>query len=496
VSTTAACSLGLRSELRPPTPERESAPPGGVARAESGRTAIAAPIPVDSPSSAFADYFRCVDLLAPIERRGDLSTDEGYFRLGDAVCYGRCSGASARYVDEPVADVAATVSCDGGRVTLPFDLSEVVTNLRQELYRPSPLTLLQRLTSGRTPRSLYYTLRPMLPVQVRKHLQKMRLNGWQRIAFPRWPIDVSVETLMRRVMALQLKSSGMRRLPFVWFWPEGARSCAIMTHDVEGPSGRAFCEPLMDLDDRFGIRSAFQLVPDAGAEITNALAAALRGRGFEVNLHDLTHDGYLFQDQAEFGSRAAQINQYARQLQCRGFRSGSMYREQQWYAAFEFSYDMSVPNAAHLEPQRGGCCTVMPYFVGKILELPLTTTQDYSLFHILEQYSTTLWKQQIEMLLAQNGLMSFITHPDYLREKRALTVYADLLAHLRQLRAERRVWIALPGEVDGWWRSRSQMTVVPSGGSWRVEGPDSRRAKVAYAVLHGDSVTYEIDDAS
>ncbi len=40
-----------------------------------------------------------------------------------------------------------------------------------------------------------------------------------------------------------------------------------------------------------------------------------------------------------------------------------MYREQRWFDAFEFSYDMSVPNAAHLEPQRGGCCTVMPYFL-------------------------------------------------------------------------------------------------------------------------------------
>ena len=67
-----------------------------------------------------------------------------------------------------------------------------------------------------------------------------------------------------------------------------------------------------------------------------------------------------------------------------------MYREQEWFDAFEFSYDMSVPNAAHLEPQRGGCCTVMPYFVGDLLELPLTTTQDYSLFHILGDYSISL----------------------------------------------------------------------------------------------------------
>ena len=71
-----------------------------------------------------------------------------------------------------------------------------------------------------------------------------------------------------------------------------------------------------------------------------------------------------------------------------------MYREQQWFDAFDFSYDMSVPNVAHLEPQRGGCCTVMPYFVGDLLELPLTTVQDYSLFHILNDYSTACGKSR------------------------------------------------------------------------------------------------------
>ena len=93
-----------------------------------------------------------------------------------------------------------------------------------------------------------------------------------------------------------------------------------------------------------------------------------------MNLHDLNHDGQLFADKADVpAQRAQRINEYAREFGCDGFRSGAMYREQDWFDAFEFSYDMSVPNAAHLEPQRGGCCTVMPYFVGNILELPLTT---------------------------------------------------------------------------------------------------------------------------
>ena len=64
-----------------------------------------------------------------------------------------------------------------------------------------------------------------------------------------------------------------------------------------------------------------------------------------------------------------------------------------------------------------------PYFVGKILELPLTTRQDYSLFHILNDYSIDLWKKQLDLIRKRNGLMSFITHPDYLIEPRARNVY-------------------------------------------------------------------------
>jgi hypothetical protein len=171
-----------------------------------------------------------------------------------------------------------------------------------------------------------------------------------------------------------------------------------------------------------------------------------------------------------------------------------MYREQQWYDAFEFSYDMSVPNAAQLEPQRGGCCTVMPYFVGNILELPLTTTQDYSLFHILEDYSTRLWKQQIATILESHGLISFIAHPDYLVESRARGVYADLLAHLSELRTAGKTWIAVPAEIDRWWRNRRQMTLVPQGDSWRIDGPDSHRARLGYVTLTNTGLVYELDE--
>ena len=122
----------------------------------------------------------------------------------------------------------------------------------------------------------------------------------------------------------------------------------------------------------------------------SALAVALA-----QNLaHDLSHDGHLFRSREEFAARAKRVNFYAREFKARGFRSACMHRQQGWLGELEVVYDMSVPNMAHLDPQQGGCCTVLPYFVGKILELPVTTTQDYSLFHILNDYSMRLWKEQ------------------------------------------------------------------------------------------------------
>jgi hypothetical protein len=169
-----------------------------------------------------------------------------------------------------------------------------------------------------------------------------------------------------------------------------------------------------------------------------------------------------------------------------------MYRNLDWYDAYEFSYDMSVPNVAHLEPQRGGCCTVFPYFVGKILEIPLTTVQDYSLFQILNDYSIDLWKKQLDLIRKKSGLMSFIAHPDYLISPRARRVYESLLDYLRPMIDQEKIWMALPGEVNRWWRARSQMKLVEKGSRWEIEGPDCHRARVAYATLDGDRLKYTV----
>src|SRR5258708_4199725 len=248
----------------------------------------------------------------------------------------------------------------------------------------------------------------------------------------------------------------------------------------------------LGLNDSHGIKSSFQVIPEGRYHAKTHELDTMRNRGFEVNVHDWNHDGHLFSSRELFLSRAAKINETAARLQAEGFRSGVLYRNTDWYGDLNFSYDMSVPNVGHLDPQPGGCCTLMPYFIGKILEIPLTTIQDYSLFHILKNLSIEIWKRQAAQILDGYGLASFNVHPDYIIEAKARAVYAQLLAHMASLASERNVWLALPGDVNRWWRDRSRMKLVERNGCLEIEGPGKERARIAYASLNGTQVTYSV----
>jgi hypothetical protein len=223
---------------------------------------------------------------------------------------------------------------------------------------------------------------------------------------------------------------------------------------------------------------------------------SIRNRGFEIGVQDLNHDGRLFDSKEEFLRRAQVINRYGREYGARGFRAGVLYRKPEWYDALEFSFDMSIPNVAHLDPQRGGCCTVMPYLIGGILELPVTTTQDYTLFHLLNERSIDLWKTQTELILRKDGLVSFIIHPDYMIEYEPRRVYEELLSFLGEIRARQSLWFALPSEIDSWWRARNKMSVVQEGDSFRIQGEGSERALLAFARNVDGQLVYNFGDAN
>jgi len=444
----------------------------------------------DMSNQILVERYRCPsEFLRFVQPEGKASS-AGYFKFGHDICYGHSSGGAVQpRAEGPLVDVSLSTAVADGTVSLPFDTNEIVDNLRLERYSHRSLSGCDGVL-----KKVYYRARPLTNLFIRKQIQKFRTRNWRNLAFPRWPVDTTVENICERLLLLAVQASGGERIPFIWFWPRGARGCVMMTHDVENAAGQHFCTELMDINDSFGVKASFQIVPEERYEVSSHLLQAIRDRGCEVGVQDLNHDGRLFDDRDEFRRRSALINRYGWEYGAKGFRAAVLYREPAWFSDLEFSYDMSIPNVAHLDPQRGGCCTVMPYFIGKILELPVTTVQDYTLFHLLSERSIALWETQLRIILKKNGLASFIIHPDYVQDRDTRTVYEDLLAHLRDLRESDEAWFALPHEVDTWWRARSQMSLVKLGNAWRIDGQGADRAVLAYASESNGKLVYELAD--
>jgi len=442
-------------------------------------------------NSPVLDRYRCPEEFIRIRSSESLSEVSRFFHFGsDILCYGRSSfKSSSTSRNGSTVDVFADIKVDRGELLVPFDPGRIIDNLRLERYTAQSSELgfgAASLTKG-----LYYFLRPLLPLALRRHLHKAYFYRWDKIAFPRWPLDLTVEDLLEALLLLSMEAAGVDAIPFIWFWPDGADSAAIMTHDVETSSGRDFCSELMNINDSFGISSSFQIVPESRYAVPPEFLDEIRNRGHEINIQDLNHDGLLFRDRARFEERVKLINGYGHAFGARGFRSAVLYRNLNWIHLIDFEFDMSVPNVGHLEAQRGGCCTVFPYFVGKVLEIPVTTTQDYTLFHVLGQYTLDLWQTQVAAVRQKHGLASFIVHPDYLSGTRSLGTYHALLNFLQQCRSEHGMWLTTANAVNDWWRLRSQMSLVFQDGAWQILGSGKERAKVAYARTSGGKLVYD-----
>lgn len=443
-------------------------------------------------SRAVQDHYRCPDEFLRWELSEPLSPSQGYFSCGSQTCYGHHRQAIPRLGPKATLyDVLDDIVVGDASLKLPFNPTEVIENLQFERYTLGP-----RSDASKILKKIYYCFRPLMGVAVRSTFQRFRARNWRQASFPKWPVDTTVQDLCETLLRLTMRANKIAKMPFIWFWPQGARGCVTMTHDVETEVGRAFCRELMDLNDSFGIKSSFQIIPEERYEVSSEFLEDIRSRGFEVAVHDLNHDGHLYDSEAEFARRARKINEYVAAWGAKGFRAGALYRNPDWFQLLDVSYDMSIPNVGHLDPQSGGCCTVMPFFVRNQIEIPVTAIQDYTLFHIIQDNSIELWKRQTESIVAKNGLTSFIVHPDYILEPAARSVYLNLLGYLRDLKSRDNIWFARPGEIAQWWRDRTQMRLKRAGDTWKVEGPGSENARVAFAALDGEGLMYELPETS
>ena len=344
--------------------------------------------------------------------------------------------------------VHARLDAATGDAVVPFSLAEAHASYVSEAWRrDSPYLSL-------SPRQLnaFYRVRALTPARVRLAARRLLIRAQGLPDFPAWPVDRSVGRLLRFYVRCALRAGRREEGEFLWFWPDRHQAAVILTHDVENDEGVRRTLEIADLEEKHGFRSSFNF--GAWYQIDPGILRELVDRGFEVGFHGLDHDRTLFSDRRIFEERLPRLAQVAEQLGAVGFRSPSTHRVFSWLAELPVEYDCTIPNSDPYEPQPGGCCSLHPFFVGSVVELPYTLPQDHTLLTLLGHRSPELWLEQAAAIEREHGLIQCVSHPDpgYLGDADKRAVYAEFL---RGLADRSHLWRALPREVASWWRRRA-----------------------------------------
>lgn len=337
------------------------------------------------------------------------------------------------------------------------------------------------------PLSAYYALKPRLPRRLQIAMRRLYAKRQMRTEFPRWPIEPLLVDRRREELRAELDRRGEERAPTIANWPEGRRFAAILTHDVEGPAGVANVRKVIDIERRHGFVSSWNFVAE-WYPIPDGLLDEVRAAGCEVGLHAIKHDCKLFESRARFEAELPAIHRYLAAWDADGFRSPATHRNPAWMPELGARYDSSFPDTDPFEPQPGGCCSILPFFLGDTVELPITLVQDHTLWEILREDSIDHWRSKSDWLIANGGLINLITHPDYLDTPARLRMYEEFLEYLAD---QGHGWHALPREVAAWWRTRAGLRCVEDGEEARIHGDGAERASLIWACREGDDIVLE-----
>lgn len=341
----------------------------------------------------------------------------------------------------------AFATTDGGPdPQLRLDLEEVYENFVSERWAAASAN--RRLSDSRL--DLFYRVKRFVPRRAQLWSRRQLIRWQGTPTFPSWPLDEGVSRVLE-LYARSLIGDGGGELAFRWFWPGTHRAALVLTHDVEGVEGIRLAVELADLEESLGFRSSFNF--GAWYDIDPGVLRELEARGFEVGMHSNVHDRSLFSSREEFERQLPLLRALADRLGAVGFRSPATHRVFEWLQELPVQYDCTIPHSDPYEPQPGGCCSLWPFFVGDVVELPYTLPQDHTLLTLLQHRSPRLWLDTAAAIEKRFGLIQCVTHPDpgYLGDPPKRAIYAEFLRGMAERPA---VWRALPRDAAAWWRLR------------------------------------------
>jgi hypothetical protein len=370
------------------------------------------------------------------------------------------------------AEISAIWANDRGSVYLPFDPSELMSNLWSERY----LSFGRAATARRARKAVvrcYYAIRPLLPRRLQLRLRRAFANHQKVPDFPAWPIEHSLHDLYAMLLHLVTEVAAAP-VPWVGPWPDGKTWAMVLTHDVETSRGRDTMALLRDAERERGYKSSWNFVPER-YDVTEEMVANVREDHCEVGLHGLRHDGRDLASRRMLTRRLPAMRAAADRWGAVGFRAPATQRGWDLMPMLGMDYDSSYTDTDPFEPQPGGCCTYWPYFNSDLVELPITLPQDHTLFEILKHVDGEVWLSKARMIRQRGGMVLVLAHPDYASDGRLARAWNALLDEFTD---DDTVWQPLAGEVARWWRDRAATTVRRAGREWQLEGPASARGRV------------------
>jgi hypothetical protein len=290
---------------------------------------------------------------------------------------------------------------------------------------------------------IYYRLRPFIPRRLQVWLRSQLARRTRLSNHESWPI---------------LESAA--HPPAYWpGWPHQYKFAFVLTHDVETAVGQSRCLQLMRLEQELGFFSAFNFVPER-YRVLPELRATLAENGFEIGVHGLFHDGRLFESREIFLARAQRINHYLHEWRSVGFVSPSSHHHLDWMHDLQIEYDSSTFDTDPFEPQPDGLGTIFPMWVqgqtqdSGYVELPYTLPQDYTMFILLGEKSSDIWKRKLRWIADKGGMAFLIAHPDYMHfghgrsgfQEYPVELYREFLEYVRCDYAG-QYWQPLPRQI-------------------------------------------------
>ena len=299
-----------------------------------------------------------------------------------------------------------------------------------------------------TPNKIYYALRPFIPRIAQIALRRQTVWFKRKRNSSCWPIDESAY-----------------RLPLQWGgWPEDKKFAFVLIHDVDTLQGLPICQDLMRLEEKFGMRSSFNFVPERYQDMPS-IRKLLVSRGFEIGVHGLKHDGKLFRSKRIFTKRAKRINQYLQDWKTSGFSSPSMHHNLAWMPMLNIQHATSTFDTDPFEPCPEGVRTIFPFWVKGAglnhgyVELPYTLPQDFTLYILMQETDIRIWKRKLDWIAENNGMALLNTHPDYMKfnggncqlDQYPAARYEEFLNYVKD-KYENQYWQALPSQIASFWK--------------------------------------------